>query len=158
MSIMSSANEFDAVVIGAGFYGCRVALALRRTGMSRVLLVDRGVQIMQKASYANQARVHNGYHYPRSIPTGARSHENFARFCGEYPYAIVSDTQHVYAVAKGSRVSAGQFEHFCRVIQAPCRPAPRRIVGLFDPYLVDRLYLTHEFAFDSVKIAQRTPG
>jgi glycine/D-amino acid oxidase-like deaminating enzyme len=150
---VSRVNEFDAVVIGAGFYGCRAALALRQMGKRRVLLIDREARIMQRASYANQARIHNGYHYPRSIPTGSRSRANFARFCDEYSFAVTSNAQHVYAIAQNSRVSPGQFEHFCRVIGAPCQPAPRSIVDLFDPYLINRLYLTKEFAFDSVKIA-----
>ena len=68
---------------------------------------------MMRASYSNQARVHNGYHYPRSFPTAQRARENYPRFCEEYGFAIVPGMRKYYAIAKGSRVTADQFQRFC---------------------------------------------
>lgn len=148
--------DADALVIGGGFFGCSIALALRRMGLGRVIVAERESAIMQRASYVNQARVHNGYHYPRSLSTAERSRINFVRFCRDYGYAIRSDIQKIYAIAHNSRVNPAQFERFCREIDAPCHPAPRAIARLFDPSLIDAAYLATEFAFDASKLRAAT--
>ena len=73
-------SAFDAAIIGGGFYGCSMALYLRGSGVGRVLILERDEDIMRRASYANQARVHTGYHYPRSLLTGLRSRLHLPRF------------------------------------------------------------------------------
>src|SRR5438093_333836 len=90
---------WDAVVIGGGFYGMMVAefLARRR---QRVLLCEREADFMQRASYVNQARVHQGYHYPRSILTALRSRINFQRFVGDFPECIESSFEKLYAIGR----------------------------------------------------------
>src|SRR5689334_16069220 len=75
----SASTTYDAVVVGGGFYGARLALLLRRRG-ERVLLVEREATLLARASIRNQARVHNGYHYPRSVLTSMRSRVNYRRF------------------------------------------------------------------------------
>ena len=59
----------DVMVVGGGFYGCALALHLRRS-FERVVIVEREDGLLRRASYNNQARLHNGYHYPRSFRTG----------------------------------------------------------------------------------------
>ena len=63
-------ERWDAVVIGGGFYGLYLAefLAVR---LPPGAAVRAGRGLMRRASYANQARVHNGYHYPRSVLTAS---------------------------------------------------------------------------------------
>jgi glycine/D-amino acid oxidase-like deaminating enzyme len=56
----------DAIVIGGGFYGCEIALELVRLGFEKVVLVEREPGLLRRASFVNQARIHNGYHYPRA--------------------------------------------------------------------------------------------
>ena len=73
---LSSAEPAAAVVIGGGFYGCMLAAHLRQAG-GRVVLCEKHDDILERASHTNQARVHNGYHYPRSMLTGLRSRVNF---------------------------------------------------------------------------------
>ena len=155
---MSHATDLDAdaVIIGGGFFGCSIALALKRMGLGRVIVAERETAIMQRASYVNQARVHNGYHYPRSLHTAERSRANFARFCDDFGYAIHRDMRKIYAIAHNSRVNASQFERFCREIGAPCHPAARNITRLFDPSLIDAAFLTTEYAFDAAKIRAET--
>lgn len=145
----------DVLVIGAGFFGVEIALELRRLGLRRVMVVDREAGILRRASFVNQARVHNGYHYPRSLVTAERSRENFERFVSEYADAVVEDMEMVYTIAAGSRVSPAQFEAFCRVIGAPCRVAPARVAGLFERGLMQEAFLTRELAFDSMRLAAR---
>jgi glycine/D-amino acid oxidase-like deaminating enzyme len=146
--------DADALVIGAGFFGCHVALQLRRMGMGRVILADCERGILRRASYVNQARVHNGYHYPRSLGTATRSRQNFARFCEDHPFAIAAGFEKIYAIARQSRVGASQFATFCAQIGAPCRESPTHLRQLFDPSLIDAVFLTHEVAFDAVALAQ----
>jgi glycine/D-amino acid oxidase-like deaminating enzyme len=147
--------DVDAVVIGAGFFGIEIALELRRLGLRRVMIVEREGAIMRRASAVNQARVHNGYHYPRSLPTAERSRAHFEAFVADYGAAVLTGMRHVYAVAAGSRVSPAQFEVFCRVIGAPCRVAPAAIAGLFDRRAVQAAFMVRELAFDFSVLATR---
>jgi glycine/D-amino acid oxidase-like deaminating enzyme len=151
---MISSADADAVVIGAGFFGCHVALRLRALGMARVILVDRSTGLLRRASYVNQARVHNGYHYPRSLGTAARSHRNFVRFCTDHPFAIADGFEKIYAIARQSHVSPSQFVAFCGEIGAPCRESAAHLRALFDPDLIDAAFLTREVAFDAVALAK----
>ncbi len=147
--------RYDALVVGAGFFGIEIALELKRLGFQRVLLVEREAGIMRRASYVNQARVHNGYHYPRSLATAERSRANFEAFVADYADAVLLGMESVYAIAHGSRVSGAQFETFCRMVGMPCQPAPRRITDLFDSALIEDAFLTRELAFDSSRLAAR---
>lgn len=147
-------TELDAVVIGGGFYGARLALMLAQRGS--VLLVEREPLLLGRASLRNQARVHNGYHYPRSILTSLRSRLNYARFVDEYAECVDSSFVHYYAVARGmSKVTAAQFAEFCRRIGAPLAPAPGAVKKLFDPTRIDSVFEAQECAFDAVKLRER---
>jgi glycine/D-amino acid oxidase-like deaminating enzyme len=141
----------SAIVIGGGFYGLRVALFLRQSlGIPRVTVFEKEPSVMQRASMINQARVHNGYHYPRSILTGYRSRVNFPRFVEEYRDAIVDTFDHYYAVARVlSKVNARQFELFCDRIGAYYEPAPPLVYQLFDRHRIERAYVVREPTFDA---------
>jgi glycine/D-amino acid oxidase-like deaminating enzyme len=145
----------DALVIGAGFFGVEIALELRRLGLRRIMVVEREPGILRRASAINQARIHNGYHYPRSLATAERSRANFETFVHDYSEAVLTGMQHVYAVAAGSRVSPAQFETFCRVIGAPCRAAPAPVAGLFDRGTVQAAFMVKELAFDYAALTTR---
>ncbi len=54
---------------------------------------------MSRASYNNQARVHNGYHYPRSILTALRSRISFPRFVDEFRDCVDSDFDKYYLIS-----------------------------------------------------------
>jgi glycine/D-amino acid oxidase-like deaminating enzyme len=144
-------ERHDAVVIGGGFYGLRIALHLRESaGLRDVLVLEAEPELMSRASYANQARVHNGYHYPRSILTGYRSKVNLPRFREEYADAVVAGFTHHYAVARSlSRTNARQFETFCKRIGSSVRDAPADVSRRFDSTRVERVFTVQEPAFDS---------
>lgn len=106
-------------VIGAGLYGRYVADLLIRYGHQAVIyaLDDSLVHDMSRlncASLVNQARVHNGYHYPRSISTAKQSSKNYHRFSDEFRDALIDFRQTYGIPAKGSVTSSHQFEEFCR--------------------------------------------
>lgn len=149
------ANRFDVVVIGGGFFGCSLAVHLHKNLGRKVVVVEMGGDLLQRASYGNQARVHNGYHYPRSLLTALRCRINFPRFVKDYPDCIVSDFEKYYAVGTlFSKVTAAQFRMFCERVGAPIQPAPKPVKRLFNPDLVEEVFAVREFAFDAVKLKQ----
>ncbi len=145
-------ERWDAVVAGGGFYGLYLAEQLAAR-VRRVLLCEAGPALMARASYANQARVHNGYHYPRSVLTAVRSRVNFPRFVAEFGPAVDSTFEKLYAVARrGSKVTAGQFAEAMRRIGAPVEPADANLVRLFDGDLVEDVFRVREYAFDAARL------
>lgn len=145
----------DILVVGGGFYGCLIAAHLRARGAS-VALLERGPGLLGRASFANQARVHHGYHYPRSLLTAARSRANYARFRAAFPECIAGAFQKLYAVGREfSKVTGAGFAGFCRRVGIPAEPAPREYRDLFDTRLVDAVFLAEEVAFDAGKLRER---
>lgn len=146
--------EVDALVVGGGFYGCALALELRRL-FPRVLLVEKEAALLKRASYNNQARIHQGYHYPRSILTSLRSRVNFARFVSEYRDCVYSSFEKYYAIGRiGSKVNTNQFWRFCKSIGAPCGPAPKAVKRLFNADLIEEVFAVTEYAFDALRLQE----
>lgn len=145
---MSRRPDWDAVVIGGGFFGCCLALFLKST-CDRVLILEREDDLLQRASRVNQARIHTGFHYPRSMVTARRSRLLQARFAQAFPEAVVDDFQMLYAVARRrSKVSPSRFSTMFQALDAPFVPAPRALAALFDHQAIEAAYLCQEFAFD----------
>ncbi|WP_219905622.1 FAD-dependent oxidoreductase [Glaciihabitans tibetensis] len=137
-------------MIGAGFYGLRIALHLESLGFDRVTVVEREPSVMERASLNNQARVHNGYHYPRSILTGYRSHLQLPTFADEFAEAMVDDFVHLYAIAKRlSKVNARQFELFAQRIGSPTERVLDARSHSFDTDMVEAVFRVREPAFDA---------
>jgi glycine/D-amino acid oxidase-like deaminating enzyme len=148
-------DTYDALIIGGGFYGAAIAVHLvRNHGFQRVRLVERESAIMQRASYNNQARVHNGYHYPRSFTTAYRSRINLPRFVRARPVSVKYDFTKLYANARrNSKVTAKQISRFCTDIGASITPADPTVKRLFEPHLIEEVFLVQEYGFDAVKLA-----
>ena len=144
-------DSYDVAVIGGGFYGCAFAIFAREQG-ARVVLVEKEHDLLTRASYANQARVHHGYHYPRSVMTAQRSAVNFPRFVQDFSACIDDSFEMVYAIARDSKVTADQFVRICDRIQAPIQVAPERYRQLFDDALIERVFVVKEVAFDAAKL------
>lgn len=85
-------------VIGGGWYGCHIALDLLKEGHD-VELWERGDRLFSGASGANPARLHKGFHYPRSRLTRAACLENAEAFEREYGVLTRTIPCNVYAVA-----------------------------------------------------------
>lgn len=117
---MSVEKVQDAIVIGGGFYGAAIAIYLvKNRGLKSVTLIEQEDSLLVRASYNNQARVHNGYHYPRSFTTAYRSRINFPKFVRDWPEIVKRDFVKLYAIARrNSKVTANQFERFYRDIGA----------------------------------------
>ena len=148
----TSHSRFDAVVIGGGLYGCALGVFLAQQGR-RTVLLESEAGLLTRASYINQARVHHGYHYPRSFMTALRSAVNFPRFLLDFQSCIDPGFEAVYAIARNdTKVTAYQFERFCRQIGAPVRPASAETERLFEPSLVEAAFQVTEHAFNAVRL------
>jgi glycine/D-amino acid oxidase-like deaminating enzyme len=145
----------EAIVIGGGFYGAAIAIYLvKQRGFKHVRLIEREATLLSRASYNNQARVHNGYHYPRSFTTAYRSRINLPRFVHDWPQAIKQDFTKLYAIARrNSKVTAKQFERFCWEIGAKIQPAPDSLSALFEPRLIEAVFMVEEYSFDSTQLS-----
>ena len=144
----------DMLVIGGGFFGMYLSerLAIGGHGVS---LVERESGFMRRASYRNQARVHNGYHYPRSMLTAMRSKASFSRFVAEFGDCIDDSFDHYYMISNVlSKTSARQFENFCARLGLSCKAAPRSIRSLVDSRHVEDVFTVREFAFDAIKLKE----
>ncbi|MBR7174752.1 MAG: FAD-dependent oxidoreductase, partial [Clostridia bacterium] len=80
-------KKYDRIIIGAGLYGLYAALFCGRRG-ERVLVLECESAPFRRATYINQARVHQGYHYPRSLSTAEKSAGYFARFNRDFDFCI----------------------------------------------------------------------
>lgn len=106
-----------AAVIGGGVFGCTTAVDLARTG-AEVDLFEATDDVLNGATSRCQARLHSGYHYPRSDSTAAAARDAAPRFAARYPQAIHTATHH-YVIAADSRVTAGEYLAFCDRLGLP---------------------------------------
>ena len=149
---MNPLPSYDFIIIGGGIFGCYAALYLSGKGC-RIALVEKEKKLFKKASIVNQARLHGGYHYPRSVATARMSDDNKQRFTEEHKDFIHFGFEKYYAVDKyGSLTDAVQFERFCKFIGIKCE----RVHGhpLFGYERLEALYLTTEYSFDPVLIGE----
>ncbi len=114
-------NEvFDKVILGAGFYGLYSALKCGKKG-EKILVIEKERSAFLRASYSNQARIHMGYHYPRSISTAKKSAFYYERFCSEFAFCIQNDFEQIYATSnKFSWTNEADFRSFCKRVNIPC--------------------------------------
>ncbi len=65
-------EHYEKIIMGAGLYGLYAALFCGQK-KQKVLVLECDRVPFSRATYINQARVHQGYHYPRSISTAMKS-------------------------------------------------------------------------------------
>lgn len=139
---------YDKIILGAGLYGLYAAHKCGAAGQ-RVLVLERDAAPFMRATYINQARVHMGYHYPRSYSTAIKSAHYFARFCRDYDFCLHRSFDQVYATsAHFSWTNAAEFRQFCRAAGIRCDDvAPSRY---FNPGVCDGAFLTTEYTYDAL--------
>lgn len=140
--------KFDKIIIGAGLYGLYSAYFCAKRGQS-VLVLECDDAAFKRATYINQARVHQGYHYPRSLSTAMKSAGYFARFNEDYGFCINREFQKVYATSSEYSWSDGkQFKKFCEAAQIPCEELhPEKF---FREGMCDGAFLTREYTYDAM--------
>ncbi|MGL4607540.1 MAG: FAD-dependent oxidoreductase [Eubacteriaceae bacterium] len=138
---------WDKIIIGAGLYGLYAGEKLGKKGQ-RVLILEWEKEVFKRATYINQARVHMGYHYPRSYATAIKSAHYFNRFVEDYGFCINDDFDQIYATGKHfSWTNQEQFLKFCRAAEIPCEEVhPEKY---FKKGLCDGVFLTKESTYDA---------
>ncbi len=141
-------NIYDKIIIGAGLYGLYAALISGEKG-EKVLVLEYDAEPFMRATYINQARVHMGYHYPRSISTAVKSANYYDQFLEDYDFCINAAFDKIYAVSNSfSWTNKKQFEKFCADSNIPCKPI--NIEEIFKKSACDGAYLSKESTYDAL--------
>jgi len=150
MPLQHALHEADAIIIGAGIFGLYAALCLQNQGR-RVIVLEKGLQPFARASAINQARVHNGYHYPRSYDTAKKVADYYRQFNEEFSFAINTAYTHIYAISQNnSKTSADQFVQFCTQVGIPLHEVSSD--QYFKKGTVQAAFSVEEFSFDFRKM------
>ena len=145
-------ERFDKIIIGAGLYGLYAAAFCADRGQ-RVLVLEYDDAPFQRATYINQARVHMGYHYPRSLTTAVKSAGYFRRFTEDFGFCIHDKFDQIYATSgRFSWTNAKQFQEFCRAAEIKCEEVAAS--KYFKEGMCDGAFLTEEYTYDA-KILQK---
>lgn len=138
---------YDNIIIGAGLYGLYSACKLAEND-HKVLVLEYDPSPFMRATYINQARVHMGYHYPRSLSTAVKSAGYFRRFVDDYGFCIHQSFDQIYATASDySWTNREQFISFCKAAGIKCiEEAPEKY---FKNGMCDGAYLTEEYTYDA---------
>lgn len=103
-------------VVGAGIFGCSVALSIADAGYN-VILFERLPTILMGTSKNNTNRVHQGFHYPRDIQTATECRDNYGRFEAKFRETLLDDYPNIYCIAeKDSLTSKEEFVKFCDLL------------------------------------------
>lgn len=138
---------YDKIIIGAGLYGLYSAERCGKRG-EKVLVLEYDDAAFKRATYINQARVHMGYHYPRSFSTAIKSAGYFARFNEDYGFSILTKFDQIYATsANFSWSDAQQFQKFCQSAGIKCEEESVR--KYFKEGMCDGAFLTEEYTYDA---------
>lgn len=140
-------KRYDKIIFGAGLYGLYSALYCAQNGNS-VLVLEYDSAPFKRATYINQARVHMGYHYPRSISTAIKSRGYFDRFNEDYGFCIHSKFDQIYATSSNfSWTNAEQFRKFCHDADIDCRDVSPQ--AYFNNGMCDGAFMTTEYTYDA---------
>ena len=113
------------------------------------MVLECGTAPFQRATYINQARVHQGYHYPRSLSTAMKSAGYFERFHQDFAFCINREFEKVYATSAQYSWSDGeQFKKFCRAADIPCKEVYPE--DYFKKDMCDGAFLTREYTYDAM--------
>ena len=138
---------YDKIIIGAGLYGLYSALFCCERGQ-RVIVLECDATPFRRATYINQARVHQGYHYPRSISTAVKSAGYFERFNRDYNFCVNKEFDQVYATSsRYSWTDGKQFKDFCKAAGIPCEELHPG--NYFKKGMCDGVFRTREYTYDA---------
>jgi hypothetical protein len=101
-------------ILGAGFYGCSLGLAFAEQG-HRVEVHETRGRIFEGASGNIPARLHLGFHYPRSRLTRAACQEHSEAFMARYGHLTHGVPTNIYAVAADH--SLVDFDQYVRTLR-----------------------------------------
>ena len=140
-------QKFDKIIIGAGLYGLYAAEYSSKKE-ENIIVLEYDDAPFQRATYINQARVHMGYHYPRSLTTAIKSAGYFRRFVDDFGFCIHDRFEQIYATSdKFSWTDAKQFMEFCQAAKIRCDEVA--VTRYFKDGMCDGAFLTEEYTYDA---------
>lgn len=101
-------------ILGGGWYGCSIGLGLAEAGYD-VEVHEVRERIFQGASGSIPARLHLGFHYPRSRLTRAACLEHSEAFMSRYGDLTAGVQTNIYAIARDH--SLVDFDQYRRTLQ-----------------------------------------
>lgn len=138
---------YDKIILGAGLYGLYSGLFCAQRG-ENILILELEKEAFSRATYVNQARVHMGYHYPRSYTTAVKSARYFERFNKDFDFCIHSQFDQIYAISKKfSWTDAHQFQKFCKNANIQCEEVSTS--KYFNSEMCEGAFLTKEYTYDA---------
>ena len=145
-------ETYDKIIIGAGLYGLYSALyCLQKNTIGRaqhILILENDNTAFNRATYINQARVHQGYHYPRSFSTAIKTAGYFDRFNSDYAFCINKEFEQIYATSSKFSWSSGkQFKDFCKAANISCEELQPN--NYFKAGMCDGAFRTREYTYDA---------
>lgn len=141
-------EKYDKIIIGAGLYGLYSALFCCQRGQ-KVIVLECDHSPFRRATFINQARVHQGYHYPRSISTAMKSAGYFDRFNKDFAFCINKEFDQIYATSSEYSWSNGkQFKDFCKAANIPCEELYPG--NYFKDGMCDGVFRTREYTYDAM--------
>lgn len=142
--------EYGKIILGAGLYGLYAAKFCGGKG-EQILVLEHDKEPFSRATYVNQARIHEGYHYCRSYSTATKSAGYFDRFNDDHGFCVVSDYQSIYGIAsRYSWTNAQQFGKFCEAARIKCIRMDPDLY--FKPGLCEGAFDTCEYAYDQAEL------
>ena len=137
----------DKIIIGAGLYGLYSANLCGQKG-EQILVLEYDADAFKRATFINQARVHNGYHYPRSYSTAIKTAKYFKRFNEDYGFSMLIKFDQIYATSSEfSWSDAKQFQKFCDAAHIKCEEISTK--KYFKDGYCDGAFLTEEYTYDA---------
>jgi len=145
-------DKYDYLILGAGIFGLYTALLLGKSKKgSSIAVLEYDSKALSRASAVNQARLHNGYHYPRSLDTAIKASHYYDRFAKDFDFAINNNFTKIYGVSKdNSQVSLRQYINFCKKVGIPLVKIDESLY--FKKGTVEGTFEVEEFGFDYKKI------
>lgn len=149
---MKDKKKYDYIIVGGGIFGIYAAIFLAKKKLS-VCLIEKEAELLKKASIVNQARLHAGYHYPRSYATAMIADEHKGRFMKDHEQFINFKFDQLYAIDMySSFTDSKQFVRFCNSLDIKCERVKKH--PLVDYTRIEDLFNTTEYSFDPIMIAE----
>lgn len=100
-------------IIGGGFYGCYLACKISEYYPKiQISIYEKNNKLLLESAINNQYRLHQGFHYPRSIETIRQTKSGFKQFCKQFRKFIYFPKKNYYLIHKKSNVS---LKEYCQI-------------------------------------------
>lgn len=111
----------SVIIVGGGWYGCHIAIALKKLNYE-VVILEQNDEILSQISGNFGIRIHAGPHYPRSKKTRESCQNAFHQFIAAYPELVVQHDYSRYALGTldteqhSAKISLEEFRAVCNEV------------------------------------------